>query len=207
MQRAIERRARLGVLLALGASACTSRNANGGPSDSSADVADVTAVPADASDDVSSAATGDGACTSAASILASNYDQSCVSDLDCTAVGQGSVCAECGFVCPSAAINNGTLATYQAAFVDAGGASIGLCDCPEYGNPCCHQGHCSLSCDDEITDIDACASAGGTCVPYAAVLDGGLSCVRISYCVANPNMPGPTISICCPAPIADGGTD
>ena len=54
---------------------------------------------------------------------------------------------------------------------------------------------------------DACASAGGTCVPYARLLDGGLSCVRISYCTANPNVPGPTISVCCPAPIADGGAD
>jgi hypothetical protein len=127
--------------------------------------------------------------------------------VDCVPVGQGNVCAECGFVCPSASINKGALAAYQAATVDAGGTFTGFCGCPEYGNPCCHQGQCSLSCDDEITDIDACASAGGTCVPSAALLDGGLSCVRISYCAANPNMPGPTISVCCPAPIADGGAD
>jgi hypothetical protein len=225
MRHAIERQARLGLLLALSAAACTSSNANGGPSDSSADVtalpdasgdalgpsdssADVTALLADASGDAPpSSATGDGACTSTASILASSFDHSCVSDLDCVPVGQGSVCAECGFVCPSAAINKGASAAYQAASVDAGGTFTGPCDCPEYGSPCCHQGQCSLRCDDEITDIDACASAGGTCMPYAALLDGGLSCVRISYCAANPNVPGPTISVCCPAPIADGGAD
>ena len=196
MQHAIERQARLGLLLALSAAACTSSNASGGPSDSSADI---TALLADAS--------GDGPCTSTASILASSFDQSCVSDLDCVPVGQGSVCAECGFVCPSAAINNGALAAYQAAAVDGGGTFTGLCGCPAYGPPCCHQGQCSLSCDDEITDIDACVSAGGTCVPSAALLDGGQSCVRISYCAANPNMPGPTSSVCCPEPIADSGAD
>ena len=110
MQHAIERQARLGLLLALSAAACTSSNASGGPSDSSADI---TALLADAS--------GDGPCTSTASILASSFDQSCVSDLDCVPVGQGSVCAECGFVCPSAAINNGALAAYQAAAVDGAG--------------------------------------------------------------------------------------
>jgi len=206
MQHAIERQARLGLLLALSAMACTSSNGSGGPSDSSADV---TAPLADASGDAPpSLATGDGACTSTASILASSFDQSCVSDLDCVPVGQGSVCAECGFVCPSAAINKGAFAAYQAAAVDAGGTFTGGCFCPDYGgSPCCHQGQCSLRCDDEVTDIDACASAGGTCLPYAALLDGGLSCVRISYCAANPNMPGPTISVCCPAPTADGGAD
>jgi hypothetical protein len=198
---AIERQARLGLLLALCAAACTSSNAGGAPSDSSADAAG--GGPSDSSAD----AAGDGACTSKASILASSFDQSCVSDLDCVQVGQGSVCAECGFVCPSATINKGALAAYQAAVVDAGGTFAGPCFCPAYDIPCCHQGQCSLSCDDEITDIDACASAGGTCVPSADLLDGGLSCVRISYCAANPNMPGPTISVCCPAPIAEGGAD
>jgi hypothetical protein len=151
--------------------------------------------------------TGDGACTSTASIQAASFDQSCVSDLDCVPVGQGSVCAQCGFVCPTAAINKGSLAAYQVAALDAGGSFIGPCYCPEFGSPCCQQGQCSLNCNDEITDLDACASAGGTCVPYAAVVDGGLSCVRISYCAANPSAPDPTLSVCCPVPIADGGTD
>jgi hypothetical protein len=205
MQHAIERQARLGLLLALSAAACTGSNASGGPSDSSADV---TALTADASGDAPpSSATGDGACTSTASILASSFDRSCVSDLDCVPVGQGRVCAECGFVCPSAAINKGALAAYQAAAVDAGETFTGPCSCPAFGSPCCHQGQCRLSCNDEIIDIDACATAGGTCAPYAALLDGALSCVRISYCAANPNMPDPTVSVCCPVPIADGGAD
>lgn len=212
MQHAIKRQARLGLLLAIGASACTTSNTNSGPSDSSADVtalpADGTTPPADASDDpLLSPPTGDGACTSTASIQASSFDQSCVSDLDCVAVGQGSVCAQCGFVCPTAAINKGGLAAYQVAALDAGGSFLGPCNCPEFGSPCCHQGQCSLNCNDDITDLDACASAGGSCVPYAAVLDGGLSCVRISYCAANPSVPAATISVCCPVPIADGGTD
>ena len=72
MQHAIERQARLGLLLALSAAACTSSNASGGPSDSSADVP---AVLADASADAPlMAATSDGACTSTASILASSFD-------------------------------------------------------------------------------------------------------------------------------------
>jgi hypothetical protein len=200
MHHAIERQARLGLLLAISASACTSGNGNSGPADSSADVT----APVDV---VVSLPKDDDACVSTASIQASGFDQSCVSDLDCVAVGQGSVCGECAFVCPSAAINKGASAAYQAAAVDAGATSIGPCHCPEFGSPCCHQGQCSLNCNDDIMDIDACASAGGRCVPYAAVLDGGLSCVRISYCAANPSMPAATISVCCPAPVADGGTD
>jgi hypothetical protein len=179
MQHAIERQIRLGLLVALSATACKSGNASGS-SDS---------------------------CTSTASILASSFDQSCVSDLDCVPVGQGSVCPVCNFVCPSAAINEGALTAYQAAAVNAGATLTAFCGCPGYAGPCCHRGQCSLSCDDEITDIDACASAGGMCVPYADLLDGGLSCARISYCAANPNMPGPTVSVCCPAPIADGGAE
>jgi hypothetical protein len=196
MQRAIGRQARLGLLLALSATACTSSNASGGPSDSSADV---NATLADASGEFQSP-TDDDACTSTASIMASSFDQSCVSDLDCVPVGQGTICAECGFACPSAAINKAALAAYQAA-KDALGTLTGLCNCPGYGSPCCHQGRCSLSCDDEITDIDACASAGGTCLH-----DSGLSCVRISFC-ANLSMSSATIGVCCPAPIADGGAD
>jgi hypothetical protein len=205
VRQAIERQARLGLLLAFSAAGCTSDNASGGPSDSSADV---TALQADASDaGVFSSATGDDACTSTVSVQAASFDQSCVSDSDCVAVGQGNGCAQCAFVCPSAAINKGASAAYHAAALDAAGTLTGMCNCPDYGSPCCHQGQCTLNCDDEITDVDACATAGGTCVPYAAVLDGGLSCVRISYCTTSPTLPGSTISICCPAPIADGGAD
>jgi len=204
MRHTIERHVRLG-LLALGAAACTTSNANGGPSDAAADIK---ALPADASGSAPPpSATDDGGCMSTASVLASSFDQSCVSDLDCVSVGQGAVCGGCGFVCPSAAINAGALAAYRAAVADAGGTFTGACGCPEYGSPCCHQGRCTPTCDDEITDIDACVTAGGTCVPYAALLDGGLSCVRISYCTANLNAPGATISVCCPAPVADGGAD
>ena len=141
MHDAIERQA-LGLLLALGAAACTNSNASGGPSDSSADV---TALAADASGDTTpSSATGDagasgdatsatGVCTSTASILASSFDQSCVSDLDCVPVGQGSVCPVCNFVCPSAAINEGALTAYQAAAVNAGATLTAFCGCPGCG--------------------------------------------------------------------------
>jgi hypothetical protein len=200
MQHAIKRQARLGLLLAIGASACTSSNgSSSGPSDSS--------LPVDASDEAVFSATDDGACTSTASVQASSFDQSCVSDVDCVAVGQGNVCAVCGFACPSGAINKGATAAYQAAAIDAGVTTIGPCHCPDFGTPCCHQGQCSLTCDDDITDIDACVSAGGACVPYAPVLEGGLPCVRISYCAADPAAPSPTYGVCCPAAVADGGTD
>jgi hypothetical protein len=203
MPRAIERHARLGLLLALAATACTSGHASGGPSDASADV---NALQADASGEFQSP-TDDDACALTVSIQASSFDQACASDLDCMAVGQGNACAECGFACPSAAIRKDALAAFRAAVADAGGPFTGTCFCPAYGNPCCHQGKCSSSCDDEITDIDACAAVGGTCVPYAAVPDGGPSCVRISYCAANPSVSDSTIGVCCPAPIADGGAD
>jgi len=58
-----------------------------------------------------------------------------------------------------------------------------------------------------LADATGDAPPSSACVPYAALLDGGPSCVRISYCAANPNMPGLTINVCCPAPIADGGVD
>ena len=105
-------------------------------------------------------------------VLASDYDQSCVVDSDCVAVGQvnscpANACSGCG---PTAAINKSALASYQPALSSAlASASDGTCACPnECGIAVCRNGKCQDSCIPPATDtLPACADAGGTC-QYAA---------------------------------------
>jgi len=90
------------------------------------------------------------------------------------------------------------MAAYHAAIAGLPTGSLSLfCHCPNYGAPCCDHGQCSETCNDDITDLDACAGAGGACVPYGSLLDGGPACARISYCAPDPNMAG-TLGVCCP---------
>ncbi len=82
-----------------------------------------------------------GAPCSAGSIVAASYDQSCASDSDCTAIYAGDLCSSC--FCPTAAINQGGLAAYQAAFA-AAQTGPGDCECPEFPPPVCNAGQCVL---------------------------------------------------------------
>jgi hypothetical protein len=201
MRQWIERQTRFGLPLGLGLAACTSGSNPAGEPDATS------LLDADGQSDAFFVApVDDSGCDDAETISTTSFDQSCTSDLDCTPVGQGKACGSCGLACPSAAINKSAKAAYKAAIAALPAGSIPLfCHCPSFGEPCCDHGQCSLNCNDQITDLDACAAAGGTCVASGSLLDGGPACVRISYCAPDPNGVVTTFGVCCPmAAIADG---
>jgi hypothetical protein len=77
-------------------------------------------------------------------IEASNYDQSCKTDSDCIAVGEGNACYACVIECTSAAINISAHAQYLADVANTtGGSQSGVtCGCPIAFTPCCRGGTC-----------------------------------------------------------------
>jgi hypothetical protein len=97
-------------------------------------------------------------------IQASNYDQSCTMDSDCVAVSEGNFCY--GANCPSAAINVGAQAHYNADVAMTNAAICGgATSCPGLTGPCCRGGtcqtgdHCSPSGSSDTGTSDA--PAGG----------------------------------------------
>jgi hypothetical protein len=74
-------------------------------------------------------------------ISASSFNQTCVSDLDCTAVYDGPLCSEC--YCPNAAINQNALAAYTTVR-EASGAPPNVCNCPSTPPALCNGGMCTL---------------------------------------------------------------
>jgi len=100
-------------------------------------------------------------CGSTQSLLASSYDQSCMTDSDCSLVGQGLVCYPCSFQCPSAAINVDARAQYAADLAKTPVASeiLGIdCHCPKtWSGPCCVNGKChaDLLCSSSAADAGA----------------------------------------------------
>jgi hypothetical protein len=117
--------------------------------------------------------------SAACMIVASNYDRSCVSDTDCVAVPSGDYCAvtdEC-LACPSAAINVGDLARFDADVAktpigsDKSPQTLG-CSCIQFTGPCCRSGTCQLSCAPRGDSLAACSTAGdagGQCYLSAKV--------------------------------------
>lgn len=100
-------------------------------------------------------------------ILASNYDQSCTTDTDCMAIGEGNACSLVG-PCPSAAINKGAYSQYQSDIAQT--PCYGLSGCPSGSGPCCRHGTCGLNaaCYSAADTLPACADAGGTCQPFVS---------------------------------------
>ncbi len=100
-------------------------------------------------------------------ILASNYDQSCTTDTDCMAIGEGNACSLVG-PCPSAAINKGAYSQYQSDVAQT--PCYGLSGCPSGSGPCCRHGTCGLNaaCYSAADTLPACADAGGTCQPFVS---------------------------------------
>lgn len=101
-------------------------------------------------------------------VLASDYDQSCTYDSDCTEVGQVSACpAGACDGCASAAVNNSAAAAYQSALSSALSGVSGLCNCPcDAGFAVCRAGKCQAAyCDPPSSDtLAACSSVGGLCL-------------------------------------------
>jgi hypothetical protein len=99
-------------------------------------------------------------------VLASDYDQSCTYDSDCTAVGQVSACpaGECDS-CPSEAVNNSAAVAYKSALSSALSSASGeTCECPCDGLAVCRAGKCQVACVPPPSDtLAACSSVGGIC--------------------------------------------
>jgi hypothetical protein len=99
-------------------------------------------------------------------IQASNYDQSCTTDIDCVAIGEGNACSLIS-PCPNAAINKGALGRYQSDIAQA--PCYELAGCPAEFGPCCRHGSCQMdTCYSTATadTLPACADAGGACAPF-----------------------------------------
>jgi hypothetical protein len=82
-----------------------------------------------------------GPCTKG-SVTASDYDQACTTDADCTPVFQGSMCGPCA--CTNAAINKSALPAYNAGVTAAGGPLVNTCLCPGLPSGVCSAGVCTL---------------------------------------------------------------
>lgn len=97
-------------------------------------------------------------------IQASNYDQSCMTDLDCVAIAEGNACSLID-PCANAAINKGALAQYQSDIAQV--PCFELAGCPAEFGPCCRHGSCQTdACYSAADTLPACADAGGACAPF-----------------------------------------
>lgn len=78
-------------------------------------------------------------------ILASNYDQSCQTDSDCAAAGEGNFCIAGVGNCPSSAVNKSAYSQYQA---DVAKTNASFCraisSCGNEFGPCCRRGLCQM---------------------------------------------------------------
>jgi hypothetical protein len=95
-------------------------------------------------------------------ILASNYDQSCQTDLDCIAAGEGNFCIAGAGNCPSTAINKSAYSQYQADLAKTNAAICrAITSCGEEFGPCCRRGSCQMGaeCVDAGSSPDAEAGA------------------------------------------------
>jgi hypothetical protein len=95
-------------------------------------------------------------------IRASDYDQTCATDMDCVAVGEGNACSIIP-PCPTAAINKGAFARYQSDVAQA--PCFELSFCVSSAGPCCRRGSCQMNtaCGSAADTLPACAEAGGAC--------------------------------------------
>jgi hypothetical protein len=100
-------------------------------------------------------------------IQASDYDQTCATDMDCVAIAEGNACSIIS-PCPTAAINKGALARYQSDIVQT--PCFELSGCLSGGDPCCRRGSCQMNtaCSSAADTLPACAEAGGACDTFLA---------------------------------------
>jgi hypothetical protein len=76
-------------------------------------------------------------------IVASNYDQSCTTDMDCILIAEGNACSIVG-PCPTAAINKGAAySKYQSDIANT--PCFGVSSCGSYSGPCCRHGICQMN--------------------------------------------------------------
>jgi hypothetical protein len=136
------------------------------------------APTADAGTDVSAesgAAGSDGSSDSSADactvILPSDYDQSCVLDSDCVAVGEVAACPPpaCSGQCAAGIVSASVAAEYKAAIARATGDVPPLvfpdfCNCEAVLIPVCRNGKCEDVADSLPEGPSACTDAGARCL-------------------------------------------
>jgi hypothetical protein len=106
------------------------------------------------------------------SVLAADYDQSCMTDSDCVLVGQVPSCpASACDGCATQSLNQADVGRYQMAFLPAiaSAPQSQNCNCPCQGVAVCRAGKCQNGgCAPPAADTTpACVMAGGQCAYMA----------------------------------------
>lgn len=110
------------------------------------------------------AGTVTGGSSGSCAISASNYDQSCAVDGECTVVATGNFCVGGTFECVGV-INVGSLTRYGADVAKTPLGSEGVTSGCNVAapRPCCRQEQCTTSCQSAADTLPACSSLGGEC--------------------------------------------
>jgi hypothetical protein len=111
-------------------------------------------------------------------IKASNYDQTCAVDQDCTAIAQSNTCAACELTCTNSAINVVDGPRYMSAAM--GLLDVAYVKCPSScgdgpGGPCCRGGTCQVGsqCFPTVPAVDAAADTDAAAADAAPDSAGG----------------------------------
>jgi len=77
-------------------------------------------------------------------VSASSYDQTCKTNADCVAIGEGNACAGWSLHCSNAAISKIAQSQYQSDLSKIGPTTdpTTICFCPAAFGPCCISGKC-----------------------------------------------------------------
>jgi hypothetical protein len=120
-------------------------------------------------------------------IQASNYDQSCKTDSDCVAVAEGNACSPGFRNCPTATINVGDMAKYNA---DVAMTNAALCsapgDCLDESGPCCHGGACVM---DNCQPPPPCMDTAGCATGQVCCLANEITMSTACQATPCPNLP------------------
>src|SRR5580692_5594444 len=157
-------------------------------------------------DSVCNLETYDGDCTDASAqiILASDYDQSCMTDSDCIWVAEGNFCYPGLTNCGTATISKSANAQYQADVAKTRAASCyapGNCGA-DFG-PCCVSGMCQVGSQCGNLAGDASADTGAAAVDADAQSGAGRVPVNRRPSDTQCSTPAPPGD--CAGPFPDGG--
>lgn len=186
------------LALALTASGCGGALATPPGSDGGSPHPASTATGSGTTETVGTTGTETGMNTANCLISASNYDQSCTFDGDCTIVATGNFCAADAFECDES-INAAATTQYQAdAFMTplgSGALGVGF-GCTASVPPCCRRGQCTTQCVSASDTLPTCANMGGNCV---YVPPNGLVPCQVTFIPASTSACAYADEVCCVA--------